>query len=188
MMRQRTPEGIVAAYVWDYAGDMEMIRHFWDAAVALDPAAADLDESVRFPICRPDRLEALWRDQGFADVATRAIEVPTLFSDFADYWRPFLGGQGPAPGYAMSLDEERRTELRDRIRADLPIAADGSIRLTARAWAVAFHLRRVSRQTELSRRGAAWVRLPSSTSRPVTAPMRARPRAETRRCSSCKGS
>jgi hypothetical protein len=70
------------------------------------------------------------------EVETRAIDVPTRFRDFDDYWTPFLGGQGPAPGYAMSLSEERRSALRDRIRARLPIAEDGSIDLIARAWAV----------------------------------------------------
>jgi len=135
-MRSRVPEGLVAAYVWDYAGRMELMRHFWDAAVELDPAAADLDEGVRFPLCRPDRLEALWHEIGFTDVATWAIDIPTVFRDFTAYWTPFLGGQGPAPGYALSLDDRRRTELRDRIRAGLPFAEDGSIALTARAWAV----------------------------------------------------
>jgi SAM-dependent methyltransferase len=135
-MRDRAPDGIVAAYVWDYAEGMELMRHFWNAAVALDPAAAELDEGVRFPICRRDRLEDLWWDSGFVDVETRAIEVPTVFSDFDDYWTPFLGGQGPAPGYAMSLDEGRRSELRDRILAGLPVAGDGTISLIARAWAV----------------------------------------------------
>ncbi len=109
---------------------------FWDAAVALDPAASDLDEGVRFPICRPERLGALWRDHGVVNVATRAFDVPTIFRDFNDYWTPFLGAQGPAPGYAMSLDEARRNELRDRVRALLPTAADGSFSLTARAWGV----------------------------------------------------
>ena len=135
-MRARAPEGIVAAYVWDYAGRMDLIRHFWDAAAELDPAAAGLDEGVRFPVCDPDRLEALWGDSGFVDVASRAIDVPTVFRDFDDYWTPFLGGQGPAPGYAMSLDASRRTALRDRIRDRLPVASDGSITMTARAWGV----------------------------------------------------
>ena len=68
--------------------------------------------------------------------AQRAIDVPTTFRDFDDYWSPFLGGQGPAPGYAKSLDEGRRATLRERIRSMLPIAEDGSINLIARAWAV----------------------------------------------------
>jgi SAM-dependent methyltransferase len=135
-MRDAAPHGLVAAYVWDYAGRMELMRHFWDAAVALDSAAEELDEGVRFPICHPDRLEAVWRDAGLSDVASRPIDVPTVFRDFDDYWSPFLGGQAPAPGYAMSLTEQRRTALRELIRERLPVAGDGSISLIGRAWAV----------------------------------------------------
>lgn len=134
-MRQRAPAGVVAAYVWDYAGRMDLMRYFWDAAGALDPSAA-LDEAARFPICHPDRLRTLWEDAGLTDVAVRAIDVPTVFGDFDDFWAPFLGGQGPAPEYAMSLDEERRLQLRERLRATVPVAADGAIRLIARALAV----------------------------------------------------
>jgi SAM-dependent methyltransferase len=136
MARVARPGGSVAAYVWDYAGEMQLMRHFWDAAVALDPAAADLDEGRRFPLCRPEPLGALFRAAGLREVEVRAIDVPTDFRDFDDYWSPFLGGQGPAPTYAMSLPEARRATLRDRIRAGLPFAPDGSIRLLARAWAV----------------------------------------------------
>jgi SAM-dependent methyltransferase len=132
--RVAAPGGLVAAYVWDYADRMQMMRYFWDAAAALDPAA--LDEGPRFPICRPEPLEQLFSGAGLNDVEARAIEVPTVFRDFDDYWSPFLGGQGPAPGYAMSLTEERRAQLRDHIRARLPIEVDGSIHLVARAWAV----------------------------------------------------
>lgn len=136
MARVTRGGGVVAAYVWDYAGKMQMMRHFWDAAVALDPAAAELDEADRFPICRPEALEELFRGAGLKDVEARAIDAPTHFSQFDDYWSPFLGGQAPAPGYCMSLTEERRAALRERVRAGLPVAADGSIDLIARAWAV----------------------------------------------------
>ena len=125
----------VAAYVWDYGGRMELIRRFWDAAAALDPAAATLDEGRRFGLCRPEPLAGLFRDAGLVEVAGRPIEVPTRFRDFDDYWTPFLGGQGPAPGYAMALDEGRRAALREELRARLPVAGDGSIPLVARAWA-----------------------------------------------------
>jgi len=128
--------GMAAAYVWDYAGKMELMRFFWDAAVELDPAISKLVESLRFPICEPSALVGLWSEVGLRDVQLREIDVPTTFQDFDDYWHPFLGGQGPAPSYAMSLNDERRITLRDRIRAMLPIEADGSIPLIARAWAV----------------------------------------------------
>ena len=134
-MRERAPAGVVAAYVWDYAGRMDLMRHFWDAAGALDPAAA-VDEAARFPICHPDRLRALWEDAGLTGVDVHAIDVPTVFRDFDDYWAPFLGGQGVAPAYAMSLNEERRHQLRERLRATVPVAEDGAVRLVARALAV----------------------------------------------------
>ncbi len=136
MVRVTCPGGTVAAYVWDYAEGMQLMRYFWDAAAALDPAARALDEGVRFPLCRPDPLADLWRAAGLQAVTTRAIEVPTVFRDFDDYWSPFLGAQGPAPAYAMSLSEDRRISLRERLRAQLPTAPDGSIPLLARAWAV----------------------------------------------------
>lgn len=136
MARAACPGGTIAAYVWDYAGQMQLMRHFWDAAIALDPAALPLDEGRRFPICHAEPLSAVFHEAGLHAVETRAIDVPTNFRDFDDYWTPFLGGQGPAPGYAMSLSAERRAALRERIRAALPVAADGSIHLIARAWAV----------------------------------------------------
>ena len=136
MARIVNGDGVVAVYVWDYADKMQLMRHFWDAAIALDPAVADLDESPRFPICNPNALRELFLSSGLNQVETRAIDVDTHFKDFDDYWNPFLGGQGPAPTYAMSLSEEKRVQLRERIRAGLPFAADGSIPLIARAWAV----------------------------------------------------
>jgi len=128
--------GIVAGYVWDYAGKMELMRYFWDAAVALRPADLERDEGRRFPICQPGPLEHLFEGAGLKSVEVRSIDISTNFRDFDDYWSPFLGGQFPAPDYAMSLDEEARVALRERIRVHLPIAADGSISLIARAWAV----------------------------------------------------
>ena len=136
MARVARPGGTVAAYVWDYAEGMQMMRHFWDAAGELDPVARELDEGRRFPLCRPEPLAALFRAAGLGKVETRAIDVPTVFRDFDDYWSPFLGGQAPAPGYAMSLSQERRAVLRERIRDGLPTNAYGEHHLTARAWAV----------------------------------------------------
>lgn len=135
MIRVTRPGGRVGVYVWDYAEGMQFIRHFFDAAIALDPKAAEHDEGPRFPICHPDALRQLFESTGLQDVEVRAIEVPTVFRDFDDYWNPFLAGVGPAPSYAMSLSEDRRTVLRERIRAGLPVNADGSISMSARAWA-----------------------------------------------------
>lgn len=139
MFRAVRDDGVVAAYVWDYADGMRMMRHFWDAAVDLDPAAEAVDEQRRFPICQPEPLAALFRAAGLGGVEVRAIEIPTVFRDFEDYWSPFLGGQGAAPHHLMSLGEDRRADMAERIRARLPFAPDGSIPLTARAWTARGH-------------------------------------------------
>jgi SAM-dependent methyltransferase len=136
MRRAARLGGTVALYVWDYAYKMQFMRHFWNAATALDPAVYDLDEGRRSPICNPEPLEALFLAAELREVEVRPIDIETDFRDFDDYWSPFLGGQGPAPSYTMSLDDEHRTALRERIRAGLPFAIDGSIPLVARAWAV----------------------------------------------------
>lgn len=132
-MREAAPGGWIAAYVWDYAEGMGLLRTFWDAAIRTDPNAVDLDEGRRFPLCRAENLEQLWRDAGLGDVSVRAIDVPTVFEDFDDYWTPFLGGQGPAPTYVAGLSEDRRSALREALRARL---GDGVITMRARAWAV----------------------------------------------------
>lgn len=136
MIRVTSSGGTIGAYVWDYAGKMELMQYFWEAAVELDPDAAELDEGIRFPVCRAEALVALFTSAGLHRPEATAINISTSFASFEDYWQPFLGGQGSAPAYAMSLDETTRVRLRDRIRARLPVQADGSISLTARAWAV----------------------------------------------------
>ena len=134
--RTARPGATIAAYVWDYAGEMQLIRRFWDGAVALDPGAAGLDEGVRFPICAPGPLRRVFEGAGLTSVSVRAIDVPTTFATFDDYWSPFLTGVGPAPGYASALDDASRDRLREHLRTTLPVEPDGSINLVARAWAV----------------------------------------------------
>jgi len=136
LARVTRPGGTVAAYVWDYGGEMQLIRRCFEAARELDPEADELDEGRRFPLCKLDRLEALLRGAGLTDVDSRHIDVPTVFRDFDDYWEPFLAGQGPAPAYVVSLEERHREALRERLRASLRAAEDGSIALVARALAV----------------------------------------------------
>jgi SAM-dependent methyltransferase len=126
----------IAGYVWDLAGRMDIIRTFWDAAVALDPAAAEADEGARFPLCAPDPLREAFEGAGLRDVAVRSIDVPTVLRDFDDYWTPFLGGVGPAPAYLVGLDEAHIVAIRERLRTSLPAGPDGQIDLMARAWAV----------------------------------------------------
>jgi SAM-dependent methyltransferase len=136
MRRRGRSGGTVAAYVWDYALGMELMRIFWDTAMALDPGAGALDEATRFPICRPEPLATLFRSAGLDRVTVQPIVVPTVFRDFQDYWTPFLQGQGPAPGYLTNLTPEARLAFEAALRRRLPMGDDGTIRLQARAWAV----------------------------------------------------
>ena len=136
MLRALQPGGKIGIFVWDYARGMQMLRYFWDAAVELDATAAKFDEGIRFPLCQEGQLESLFQTAGLRQVEATAIEVKTIFQNFDDYWQPFLGNVGPAPGYAMSLSQKDRQILEDKLRKSLPIGHDGSISLIARAWAV----------------------------------------------------
>jgi SAM-dependent methyltransferase len=133
-IRVAVPGGMIGGYVWDYANGMQFIRAFWDAAVALDRAAAPFDQGGRHPIAAPGPLRAAFVDAGLSDVVVEAIEIPTTFTSFEDLWTPFTGGTGQAPAYLATLGQDRVGQLRERLRSSLPIRPDGQIRLSARAW------------------------------------------------------
>lgn len=136
MIRVSKPGGVVAAAVWDYGGEMEMLRVFWDEAVARDPSIAKRDER-HMPLCRSGELAALWRAHGLKQVVEQPLTFTMTFASFDDYWTPFLGGQGPAGAYAAKLPEADRAALAQRLRKRLlGSRADGPITLKARAWAV----------------------------------------------------
>lgn len=136
MRRTVKPGGTVAAYVWDYAGEMQLIRHFWDAVGVLFPDSADNDEGKKFPICHPEALADLFRGAGLQAVETCALDAPTVFADFDDFWSPFLSGQGPAGAQCVAMPDDDRERLRNHLEGALPVNRDGTIHLIARAWAV----------------------------------------------------
>jgi hypothetical protein len=129
MIRVTRRGGVVAAAVWDYGEVMQMLRTFWDAAVALDPDAAPRDER-HMPLCTAGALAELWRTSGLRDVDEQPLTIDMAFESFEDYWQPFLCGQGPAGAYVSSLPESSRQALESRLRADAVLA------MRARAWAV----------------------------------------------------
>lgn len=128
------PGGLLSFYVWDYpGGGMGLIDTFWSAAQALDPKAADLNESRRFPGCTSDAISRLCASAGMNGVEITSIELTSDFPDFGTFWSPFTLGAGPAPGYCKSLPTDRQAALKHELRRRL---GDGPIRLPARAWAV----------------------------------------------------
>jgi len=135
MRRVTTVGGHVAVYVWDYAGTMGFLTHFWNAADKLNPAVAKLHERHRFPDSNADGLKSLFEKTGFVGIDIVPIDIETTFQNFDDYWKPFLGGQGPAGTYVQSLEESDRERLRVALNESLPVQDDGAIYMRARAWA-----------------------------------------------------
>ena len=135
MQRVTRQGGTVAVYIWDYAGKMEFLNRFWDVAVELNPGASGLHEGRRFPDANAEHLMGAFNRVGFSKTETAPLEIATKFAGFDDYWKPFLGGQGPAPTYVSKLNDAERNLLREALAQTLPVGEDGSISLTARAWA-----------------------------------------------------
>jgi SAM-dependent methyltransferase len=127
--------GLVSFYVWDYPGaGMGFMRAFWNAALALDPRAMELAEARRFPFCTPEGLTALCSEAGWPVSTVAKIEIETRFASFEDLWQPFTLGAGPAPGYCVSLPEDKRAALKQRLMDD--VGGAGPVSFPARAWAV----------------------------------------------------
>lgn len=128
--------GRIAAAVWDYGGAMRMLRLFWDAAVAVDRTAEPSDEQ-HMPLCRGGELEALWKEVGLENVTERPLDMEMQFASFADYWDPFLLGQGPAGAYVRRIGGSHREALRAEVKRRLQLdSEDAPFSLPARAWAV----------------------------------------------------
>jgi ubiquinone/menaquinone biosynthesis C-methylase UbiE len=135
-MRRVTREGgVVATCVWDFAGGMTLLRTFWDAATALDRAAASRDQAKTRPFAQPGELDALWLSAGLKQVSTGALHAGASYSDLDDLWEPLVAPDGSPGAYYAELDTPRREALREEVFNRLGSPA-GPFRLTARAWYV----------------------------------------------------
>jgi len=136
MRRVTRPQGVVSACVWDYNAGMQMLRFFWDEAVALDPAIEPKDER-HMKLSREGQLGELWKKAGLVNVQEKPLAIDQTYASFDDYWGPFLRGAGPGGAYVVSLSEERRRQLEARMRKRLlGNREDGAFVLEARAWCV----------------------------------------------------
>jgi len=132
MARVTRPGGTVAAAVWDYGGEMTLLRTFWDTATALDPAATDKDEARSMRFATPEELEALWTSR-LQDVDVADAVASADYEGFEDLWAPFAKGVGPAGAYVVALGDHEPFKAEFRRRLDV---GDEPFTLTARAWIV----------------------------------------------------
>ncbi len=137
MARVARPGGLVASCVWDYAGEMTLLRAFWDAAREIAPErAAAVDEGDVMRWCGEGELARLWGAAGLRDVRAGALTVSASYAGFEDLWAPLPTGVGPAGAFCKALDADRQAALHGALRRRLGVG-DAPFELTARAWAAA---------------------------------------------------
>lgn len=137
MKRVVRPSGTVAVYVWDFAGGGEIAQHIGAAIAARDPKAAEHCANVRHDErTRLEALSQLFKEAGLDNAGTLPIEIGVEFGDFDFYWSSNIGFASPVAIYANGLSSDDREQFMGEVKKRLPIAADGSIRYTARASAV----------------------------------------------------
>lgn len=129
MARVTVPAGVVAACVWDHAGDRTPLAVFWQAARELDPGTQDESELAG---AREGHLGELLAAAGLTSVQETTLEASVEFSSFEAWWEPFTLGVGPAGAYAKTLDDPARARLRDRCRQ---LLARPPFTVNAVAWA-----------------------------------------------------
>jgi ubiquinone/menaquinone biosynthesis C-methylase UbiE len=136
MARVTRPGGVVASCVWDYKGEMTLLRAFWDAAREVDPErGAAADEGVVMRWCAEGELAELWHATGMGSVRFGSLVATAKYEDFQDLWSPLPTGVGPAGAFCRALEEDQRAALREAFRRRLAVG-DGPFELTARAWSV----------------------------------------------------
>jgi SAM-dependent methyltransferase len=136
MARVTRPGGLIAACVWDYSGEMHLLRAFWDAALEVKPAAASEHDEARMRWAREGELGELWRSVGLLRIRSTQLRVRARYANFEDLWAPFSVGVGPAGAFTAALEDDERAALHDALARRLG-AGDQPLELTAGAWAVA---------------------------------------------------
>ena len=104
----------------------------------LGPRRGDVPgKAVLGPVHRPRRARDGVDEVGLGEVEQTALTIRMEFGSFADYWEPWLGGQGTVGAYVASLSEAKRRLIEHHLRlAYLAGGEDGPRSFAATAWAV----------------------------------------------------
>ena len=128
MARVTRPDGVVAASVWDHAGERSPLSPFWQVFRELEPGAGD--ESA-LPGAREGHLVELFELAGLRGVEGSVHVARVEYATFEEWWEPFTFGVGPAGAAFRTLDDRQGEELRERARRLLP---DAPFALESSAW------------------------------------------------------
>jgi ubiquinone/menaquinone biosynthesis C-methylase UbiE len=137
LVRVTRPGGVVAASVWDFKGGLTFMRMFADTAATLDPAGEAFRASLfSGPFTGPGEFASHWKEMGLRDVEQTSLTIRMEFTSFADYWEPWLRGQGTVGSYVQSLSTEKRSAIEHHLRLAYQAGSpDGPRSFAATAWA-----------------------------------------------------
>ena len=128
MVRVTRPGGVVAACVWDFAGERAPQSRFY---AALGTIVSGVDDESRLVGAHAGELAALLRSAGCVEVEESELTVTVPYSSFEDWWVPYTFGVSPAGRQLAALPDLERDEVRERCRRLLP---EAPFEITATAW------------------------------------------------------
>lgn len=125
--------GIVAGYVWDFAGER---GPNWPLRLGMREIGGEVTRPTGADDTALGALNLLFANAGFEQIATRTIDVSMDFQDFDDFWRAHTPNMHPTAKTIAELPNADRITLIERVRAKLSPGPSGSIAYSARANAI----------------------------------------------------
>jgi SAM-dependent methyltransferase len=133
MRRVGRPGGVIAGFVWDFAGSTSPgspLRR------AMRRTGADVPNVPGTETSRLDAIHRLFTQAGLLEIATTTIDATVSFPDFDELWQSQTQSCNPTSKTIAALSESERARLMTALRAELPAGTDGGIAYSARANAI----------------------------------------------------
>jgi ubiquinone/menaquinone biosynthesis C-methylase UbiE len=133
MRRTAKPGGLVAGYVWDFAGGRATGAPLAKGmrAIGVEPPITPGTNDTTI-----EALQSLFAAAGLESLETRQIEIAPTYSSFDDFWTSQTGSVSPTAKFIGTLTEPQRLRLRDAVISILPSNTDGSVSYSACANAI----------------------------------------------------